>query len=114
MRRIRSTPVLAALLVLACGDEPAGTTQAVAGAGMGASGGAANGAGARGGESSGGSSASGAGGVSSAGSATGGVGGSAGATPVEPSADKLTDCELTFPYQDEDPRGHWLGGDSNF
>src|SRR5687768_15276170 len=114
MRRAGLAPVLLALLSMACGNEPAASTQADAGSGVGASAAMPGGASAQGGESSAGSSASGAGGVSSAGSAPGGAGGGAGSAPVEPNASKLSDCELAFPYQDENPRGHWLGGDSNF
>ncbi len=115
MAGVRLTPLLTALLGLACGNQPATSTPADAGSGVGASAGASSSAGAQAGQSTAGSSsASGAGGASSAGGASGGAGGGAGTTPIEPDVGKLTDCELAFPYQPEDPRGHWLGGDSNF
>jgi hypothetical protein len=113
MRGARLTSLLSALLGLACGNEPAASTQGDAGAGASASAGTSS-AGAQGGQSMAGASTSGPGGASGAGGVTGGAGGGAGTTPVEPYVGKLSDCELAFPYQDQDPRGHWLGGDSNF
>lgn len=44
------------------------------------------------------------------GESTSGDGGNGG----EPTSDELSDCGLAFPYNDEQPRGHWLGADSNF
>ena len=114
MRGVRLTSVFAALLGVACGNDPAAVTQTAGTTGAGASAGTATGASAgQGSGASGASAGAGSGGASSAG-AGGSSAGQAGSAPVEPSAGNLSDCELALPYQDQAPRGHWLGGDSNF
>lgn len=55
--------------------------------------------------------------ASTAGTAgSGGSGGSVsdGGGAGEPPQAELSDCELAFPFNDQAPRGHWLGADSNF
>lgn len=91
----------------------AGASGGGAGSTSGASGGGS------GGEASGGAGVAMAGGGSGASSGTSGAGGAGAGTGNGGSAGQadtreLSDCELAFPYNDQDPRGHWLGADSNF
>lgn len=114
--RLRALALIAVWACFGCGDEAPGKTSGAAGGGGGAVAGTSSGGSGGSGGSAGeattgaagslGGSASGAG---AGGSATG-SGGSAG----EMAQGKLSDCALSFPYNEQDPRGHWLGADSNF
>lgn len=110
----RALALIAAWSCLACGEQAPGKAsgaagggaEGVAGASSGGSGGGTAGQATAGASVSMGGSASDAG----AGGSVAGSGGSAGT----PAPGKLSDCALSFPYNDQAPRGHWLGADSNF
>jgi hypothetical protein len=107
-----------AACALACGEsaKSGSATAGAATAGAATAGAAASTAGAaQGGSSSdgaagGSASVGGTAGKAAAGSSFGGNGGSAGAAPKS----QLSECELSFPYLEQAPRGYWLGADSNF
>jgi len=102
-----------ALLALGCGDSAPAAMSGASGMSAGATAGSDTaGPGPESGAGSGAGPSGGNGG--SAGSMAGGSGSGGAGAPGDPPASKLSDCQLAFPYQDQDPRGHWLGADSNF
>jgi hypothetical protein len=107
---LRALALIAVGACFGCGEQAPGKTSSAAGGGAGGGSGGGNGGGSTGATAGASGSMVGSASGAGAGGAVAGSGGSAG----EAAQGKLSDCALSFPYNDEEPRGHWLGADSNF
>src|SRR5690349_2698160 len=105
--RVGPAVALACGLCLACGERaPSGMSTAGAGGGGSASISGASSGGSGGVQTSGaGSPMAGGAGANNGGLAGTGAGAGNGGSAGQADAGKLSDCELSFPYNDQDPRG---------